>query len=30
MVDYNPVRSGPRPKAARKKIVSPEMLPIER
>ena len=30
MVDYNPIRSGPWPKAARKKIVSPEMLPIER
>ena len=29
MVDYNPIRSGPRPKAPRKKIVPPEMLPVK-
>ena len=29
MVNYNPLRSGPRPKAPRKKIVPPEMLPIK-
>ena len=30
MVDYNPIRSGPRPRAPRQKIVPPEMLPIKR
>ena len=30
IVDYNPIRSGPRPRAPRQKIVPPEMLPIKR